>query len=525
MFYQGGEKLIVASLIFTFFLSLYLFFYYANFFQKQYYNLSRFLKLVQEKFHFHFTRFVWFVLFITITFLPHFFQGMIWIKWILILPLSWLVYYRKINDKIIPFKITKRIKRMIIQYSISYALFAFILLLLKTKAEWIPLLYRLCFGIFFILTCLINQGFEKILQWHYKKKAKRKLQKCLNLKTIGITGSFGKSSTKFYTKQILEQSYSICCSPKSYNTLNGLLITINQQLHLSHQILLLELGIDQVKGMNKYIRFFDFDIACVTSIGMQHLSTFKTIENIESEKIKLLQHLKPYQTAIINLDDPRIVAHLDEIQAQKITISSTKKADIYATDIQIKATGTSFTLHLFNQIYPLKIRILGRHHMNDLLMAIAIAKVLQMEDEKILKRLKTIKNLEHRLELKKEGLWQIIDDSYNSNFNGFKEALAVLKTASTKKILITPGLIELNDLNHEINQKLASEIKKSCDFVALIGANSFSIYKQLIQEKYPKKNIEQFRTYLEAWSYLKNNFIDQKITILIENDLPDTYLK
>ena len=96
-----------------------------------------------------------------------------------------------------------------------------------------------------------------------------------------------------------------------------------------------------------------------------------------------------------------------------------------------------------------------------------------MEDEKILKRLKTIKNLEHRLELKKEGLWQIIDDSYNSNFNGFKEALAVLKTASTKKILITPGLIELNDLNHEINQKLASEIKKSCDFVALIGANFF----------------------------------------------------
>lgn len=185
---------------------------------------------------------------------------------------------------------------------------------------------------------------------------------------------------------------------------------------------------------------------------MQHLSTFKTIENIESEKIKLLQHLKPYQTAIINLDDPRIVLHLDEIQAQKITISSTKKADILATDIQIKATGTSFTLHLFNQMYPLKIRILGRHHMNDLLMAIAIAKVLQMEDEKILKRLKTIKNLEHRLELKKEGLWQIIDDSYNSNFNGFKEALAVLKTASTKKILITPGLIELNDLNHEINQ-------------------------------------------------------------------------
>ena len=274
MFYQGGKKLIVASLIFTFFLSLYLFFYYANFFQKQYYNLSRFLKLVQEKFHFHFTRFVWFVLFITITFLPHFFQGMIWIKWILILPLSWLVYYRKINDKIIPFKITKRIKRMIIQYSISYALFAFILLLLKANAEWIPLFYRLCFGIFFILTCLINQGFEKILQWHYKKKAKRKLQKCLNLKIIGITGSFGKSSTKFYTKQILEQSYSICCSPKSYNTLNGLLITINQQLHLSHQILLLELGIDQVKGMNKYIRFFDFDIACVTSIGMQHLSTF-----------------------------------------------------------------------------------------------------------------------------------------------------------------------------------------------------------------------------------------------------------
>ncbi len=450
---------------------------------------------------------------------------MVWIKWILIVPLSWLLYRKKIQDKIVPFKITKRIKRMIMQYSLCYALFSFIVFLFNVNSYVIPLLYRILFLVFFTLTCLFNQGIEKLIQLHFKKKAKRKLQKNTNLKIIGITGSFGKSSTKFYTKQLLESTYSICSSPKSFNTLNGLLMTINQQLHLSHQILLLELGIDKIKGMDKFIHFFNFDIACVTSIGMQHLSTFKSMENIEKEKIKLLQHLLPSNTAIINLDDPRITAHLSEIKAKKITISSTQIADIYATDIQIKTTGTSFILHLFQKEYLIKVKILGRHHIQDLLMAVAMAKVLQIDDEKIIKRLKMLKNMEHRLEVKKEGLWLMIDDSYNSNPNGFAEALTVLKTATNKRVLITPGLIELDDLNQTMNQKLAHNIKKSCDFVVLVGNNSKSIYQQLLQEKYPKKNIEQFSTYMEAWSYLKNNFIDQKMTILIENDLPDTYLK
>jgi len=124
---------------------------------------------------------------------------------------------------------------------------------------------------------------------------------------------------------------------------------------------------------------------------------------------------------------------------------------------------------------------------------VAIAKHFQIQDEVIVKRLKSLKNLNHRLELKKEGLWNIIDDSYNSNPRGFIEALEVLKTASTKKILITPGLIELNQYNESLNKKIATYIKKSVDLVVLVGKNADSIHQELLFEKMDEKKIKSIK--------------------------------
>lgn len=517
--------MIVLSLVYTFFLSFYLMIYHLNFFQKQYYDFTRYFKLIKEKFTFSWVKGIFFVFLGVLSFIPSFFKYMDVIRYVLIAIIAFFLYRTKVNDKIIPFKITKRVKRFFIQYSVIYAIFIFVMIISHCNAAFVPFIYRCLFMIAFLATGCLNIGIEKIYLNHYKKKAKNKIKKCVNLKIIGISGSYGKSSTKYYVKHLLDTNYRVLTTPKSYNTMNGILMTINKDLSMSHEILLLELGIDKINGMNKYIKTFPFDVCALTGIGIQHLATFKTIQNIENEKIKLLTHLKSNQVAIINLDEERIIKHLEEINANKITISAFKQADIYAQNIQAKATGTNFDLHIYDKVYSIKTHILGRHHIHNILIAVAIAKHFQIQDEVIVKRLKSLKNLNHRLELKKEGLWNIIDDSYNSNPRGFIEALEVLKTASTKKILITPGLIELNQYNESLNKKIATYIKKSVDLVVLVGKNADSIHQELLFEKMDEKKIEHFNSFIEAIDYLKNNYIDQKITILIENDLPDSYLK
>ncbi len=517
--------MIVASLVIVFFMSLNSVFYYLNDYQKQYYDIFRFLQLQKQKFKFHALKILYFCLLVILSFLPSFFKFMIYIQFVLIVGLIFLLFKKKIIDKIIPFKITHRIKRFLIEYTVIYGLFSFLCLLFHCPFLWIFILYYIVFFPFFFITCWVHNMLEKIILNHYKKLATKKLKSLENLKIIGITGSFGKTSTKNYTQHLLESDYHVLSTPKSFNTLNGILSVINQKLNLSHQILLLELGIDKPHGMEKFIRLFDFDIATVVAIGPQHLSTFHSIDNIEKEKMKLLTHLNERQIAILNIDDPRIQKYQNTLKAKKITVSSHQKADIYATHVVVQLSGISFKLHIFNKSYAVTTHILGKNHLNDILIAVAIAKANHIEDKTIISKMTTLKNTKHRLEYKKEHSWEIIDDSYNSNFDGFIDALSILQLSKNKKILITPGLIELNKSHANMNEQLTDYIQKSVDLVCFVGENATPMIHQWKEKQYDTKKMQEFTSFKDAMNFLKVHYANQKITILIENDLPETYLK
>lgn len=514
--------MLIVSLIITLLISFKALIYLLNDYQKQYYDISRFIKLQKQKFKIHKLKIILFIISLIILFLPTNFKV---IKFILLILSSFYLFYNKITDRIIRFKITNRIKRFIIEYCFIYLLFITLSYLLNISFVIIPIIYYLLFIYFFLLTCFINIIIEKIIMYFYKKKARKKLKRNKNLKIIGLTGSYGKTSTKNYTYHLLNGSYNVLMTPESYNTFNGILLTINNNLEIFHEILLLELGIDKRNGMNKFISFFDFDIASVIAIGSQHLQTFHDIKYIEQEKIKILTNLDSNKIAILNLDDPRIIKYQDKIKATIITISSVNKADIYATDISLNLSGISFVLHIFSNVYKVKTKVLGKNHINDILIAIAIAKANNIDDKTIINRLNSLRNFSHRLEYKKEGLWEIIDDSYNSNFKGFLDALEILRLANNKKVLITPGLIELDNKNIEFNKQLALDIIKSVDLVCLVTNNSLAIYNELKNLKFDDDRMLCFASYNQAVSYLKDNYLNDNLTILIENDLPDTYLK
>jgi UDP-N-acetylmuramoyl-tripeptide--D-alanyl-D-alanine ligase len=331
---------------------------------------------------------------------------------------------------------------------------------------------------------------------------------------IGITGSCGKTSCKNYLEKVLSTNYRVLASPKSYNTLNGVCMTINKFLKNYHEILILELGVDKIDGMDKFIRNFSFDISVVTCIQSQHIKTFKTIENIYKEKSKLLKCAK--KMAFINNDD-LFLNHTTSGNKQ-ISFSTNSESDVIVKYMNTdEHLVSNYILKINNKEFRGTTKLLGEHNMLNIACVSAIANFLSIPIEDIIKSFTKIQNVDHRLSSFKIGNWVILDDAYNSNFKGFESSLNTLKLFEDHyKILITPGVVEQNKETEENDINLSKQINEICDLTILI--NNPRIKKHIL--KYLS-----FNEFADAYNYLKKNYRDKKCVILIENDVPNIYLR
>lgn len=454
--------------------------------QNQFYSLKRFI-LYSKKEKLNIIRF----LLITTCFVLIRYSYM----YVIFYLISFLLFKIKLIKNL---KITKRV---IIQFIIFILCLSLNFLVIKNK--YCYLIYNLfCYWISFAISVLI----EKLKQKYYIKKAKEKL-KNYKTKTIAITGSYGKTSCKNYIYEFLKDKYNVLISPHSYNTLNGMLLTINKSLKPYHNYLILEIGVDEKKGMNKFINNFSFDYCAVTCIGYQHLSTFKTIDNIAKEKCKLLN--ASTIMSIYNKDDFYISN--TSFKENNISFSTNSNANIIIKPLK----NNLIEIKIYDEIYQSFTNLLGRHNLSNLALSVAVCKAVGLGNEEIVNKIGKIKNVCHRLSVFKDGNWTIIDDSYNSNINGFINALDVLSSFDTLKIIITPGIIE-NSNNKNDNIVISKKINEVADLALLIKNPAFS-------EKVNNK--KSFYTFTEAYNYLKENYKDIKLTILIENDLPEIYIR
>lgn len=472
----------------------YYFFITSNILQNQYYDLKRyFIYISQNK---RIIIFKMLLMCITII-LSMFDKYFICFLFILLI--------KKYNNNRHFFKFTNRVKRQFIVF--------FILLSLNT----VFIIFKLSFYlqtiyIFFIywISFLISVLIEKLITKHYIKIAKNKICNS-DLIIIAITGSFGKTSCKNYIYDFLKNDYNVLMTPKSFNTLNGVLLTINTLLKPYHNVLILEIGLDKKGGIDKFLKFLPIDIALVTSIGAQHLKTFKSIKNIANEKNKIFITAKKY--SIVNIDNSYIDS--SKSNCEKIFVSTAKKSDISIKIIEESLQNTKFSLQIYNESFVLSSNLIGKHNYENLACAIGVAKALDIDNKVITQVISKLKNVEHRLSLIKTNDWTIIDDSYNSNPIGFFNAVELFKNIKNLKVIITPGIIEKNN-DDELDKKIAYQLIKNFDLIILINNPSFS---HLIDKKI------SFYTFKEAYNYLKENYSEQSLTILIENDLPEIFIK
>lgn len=432
-----------------------------------------------------------------------------------------------------PLVITARIKRLIITISILYLIPISIIIFLfeDAKIVWICLLIlSIMISLHYLVIYfanIINYPIERIVYHYYEGKAKKKLHSMERLKVIGITGSYGKTSSKNILSDILNVKYITRPTPKNLNTYYGLMITINNYLDKFDEFFVAEMGAyvkGEIKGLCDLVHP---KYGILTTIGTAHLETFGSEENIIKGKFELIESLPSDGIGVLNGDDPKQVGYKLKNDCKIIWIGiDNKEVDICASNIKCNYKGTSFDVKFKNdkKTYSFETKLLGKHNVYNILASVALGYELGISVTDLCHAVKMVKPVEHRLELKRLGNFYQIDDAYNSNPVGAKSALDVLSMMPGVKVVITPGMIELGAKEDEYNHIFGEQIAGVADYVVLIGEKKTKpIYEGLKEQNYDMSRVIIYNDVKDAYIFIAGLHDKNGVYALFENDLPDTY--
>ncbi len=401
----------------------------------------------------------------------------------------------------------------------------------------LQIMYQLAFY-FILLGTLINHPIETVINKYYMQSAKH-LIRGSKTKIIGITGSYGKTSVKNILHTLLSVKYKTLKTPESYNTPMGICKVIRGDLKPDYDFFIVEMGARRMGEINEICNLVEPETGIITAIGPQHLETFGSLKNISETKYELLESLPDNGTAILNCDDSICVDMLNKRRFQNIFLfgidfdkkkiplkEETSYAFVQAKNISTDSDGSGFILEYGQSEVDVKSCLLGRQNIYNILAATAVALHYGVTLEKIKTAINDIKPIPHRLQLLKNpnGII-IIDDAFNSNPVGARMALDVLKSfKGGKKILVTPGLVELGEIEYEENKKLGERAAAICDYVIVVGKTQAEpIIAGLEEKKFSSNKIKNVQSLTTASQHLQTILKTGDI-ILFENDLPDNYL-
>ena len=427
-----------------------------------------------------------------------------------------------------PLVYTGRVKRQIVVTAILYLLLFILLSNLCGKYLAFVLVLISYYGSYLLIypMALITTPIEKGVQQGFINDAKKILQSHTRLKIIGITGSYGKTSTKNVVRAIISQKYNTLMTPASYNTPMGITRTIREMLKPIHEVFVCEMGADKVGDITELMDFVHPQVGIVTSIGPQHLQTFGTQENIIREKMQMIEKLPKDGLGILNYDNEFIRNYKVNNSVKIITYGiHNENVDYRAIDIEYHSTGSTFTVIHEDEKITLTTKLLGELNILNILSAIACARYYGISWNAIEKGVKDMKQVEHRLEIKKINGYTFIDDAFNANPSGAHMAVTVLGNMPNKRYIVTPGMIDLGVKQTEINYQFGKDMIGNADFVILVGEEQTKpIYNGLVENGYKKDQILVVSHVKEAFNYIYTHATTQDV-ILLENDLPDAFSK
>lgn len=390
--------------------------------------------------------------------------------------------------------------------------------------------YALLFMSQLVLLCAYSVliPVEKSINKKYYDDAASILKGMPDLKIIGITGSYGKTSTKHYLQRILSEKYETLMTPGSFNTTLGVVRTIREYLKPYTEVFIVEMGAKQPGDIKEICDLVHPQGAIITAVGEQHLETFKSIENVQRTKFELFDSLTADGFAVINNDFAMIASRPTQggPEAIRYAVTDTNGCNVIARDIEYDRRGTSFTYVGMDNEIRFRTPLVGQCNISNLLAAITVALHLEVPVEKIKYAVENMEQVEHRLNMKHTpGGLTIIDDAFNSNPDGSRMALDVLsRMTGGQRIIITPGMIELGERQEELNNMFGQRIAKSADVAIIVGHYNREAITDGIRStgSFNEENLHIVESFAQAQQLLVT-IARPGDTVLYENDLPDTF--
>ena len=369
-----------------------------------------------------------------------------------IIYIGMLYKWREQQDK--PLVFTGRVKR----FFASLAFFMVFVIMLTAGMEYQS--FAVIIPIF--LAYLVSAMMEKMLFKGFEMKAEKRLETMPNMVVVGVTASYGKTSIKNYIAHILSAKYKTYATPRSVNTFGGVLKDINEDLPSDTEVYVVEMGARGAGDIREISKFVNPHLVIVGKIGPAHIEYFGSLENIRNTKMEILASDRLKEAWV---HDSAMV------KPEKIVHSFGKEIS------NIRATLDGLDFEMDNRDYHAN--ILGSFNAMNIAASIKIAKALDMDDETIDKQLSSLEPTPHRLQRMDAGGKVIIDDSFNGNIDGMLEGFNLSATYEGRKVLITPGLVEVDD---EFNIQVAKRANEVFDVVVVTGDLNYELFKQYIDE-------------------------------------------
>jgi len=414
---------------------------------------------------------------------------------------------------------------LIVEISFLYILFQSFYLVLSPNFYW----FAFSLLTFDILTPLITSIIVVLAQpftvifFRNKiiKKAKLRREEFKNLLVVGITGSYGKTSTKEFLAEIIAKNFKVLKTEEHQNSEVGISLCILNDLNESHDVFVCEMGAYNRGGIKLLCDIAKPKIGILTGINEQHMAIFGSQENIIRTKFELIQALPEDGLAILNGSDAKIKNY--NAKFKNIKICSTKeKMDIWAENIKVDKESISFrVLSKDKKSANFKVNLLGVHNVENILMAAAAARELGMTLREISLACKKIKPEKGGMKfLKNKKGVNIIDSSYSANPNGVVADLEYLKTWEGKKIIVMPCLIELGSASINVHKKIGEKIGEVCDLAVITTKERFEEIKEGAAKSGMKaENILLLGDPKEIYNKIES-FCKKGDTILLEGRLP-----
>lgn len=380
---------------------------------------------------------------------------------------------------------------------------------------------------FVMIALIILTPVEKAINDGFYKDAKRIIDSMPNLTVVGVTGSYGKTSTKHYLNRILSEHYDVLMTPGSYNTTMGVIRTIREMMKPYDSIFICEMGAKQKNDVKEICDLVHPSIGVVTAVGPMHLESFKTIENVQATKFELVDSLPSNGLAVVNNDFEYCANRpVNNVPVVRYGVGETPDCQFRAVDVKYLPSGTEFTIIGPDGFsLPLTTKLVGECNISNLVAAVIVALHLKVPIDKIRYSVAAIEQVEHRLNVKQTpGGVTIIDDAFNSNPSGSKMAVEVLSHFKDgKRIIVTPGMIELGEKQYELNRNLGAIIGENVDVAIIVGEyNRASLVEGVKSTDFNVGNLHTVGSFNEAQQLL-STLLSKGDTVLYENDLPDTF--